>query len=80
MSTKLSPGEFTYVIEKGIPIPPRGGFKRTGLMDKIQTMEVGDSILVEEKRRANACTAADRLGFKVTTRKEEGGVRMWRIE
>lgn len=80
MSSPITAREFTYEVERGIPIPERCAFLRTGLMEKMQGMQIGDSILVEEKRRQNACTAAERLGFKVTTRKVDGGVRLWRTE
>lgn len=72
-----------FLIESGVPIPRKGGnkFERTGLMKVLQELQVGDSVVLEEKRRANAGTAADRLGIKVLTRKvEEGKIRLWRIE
>lgn len=73
-------------IEKNIPPPP----KKNGHSGQrvTQKMEVGDSILIEGSQikrlvaKASAiCTAGKRFGDgKFSTRRVEGGIRVWRIE
>lgn len=79
MSTREVNG---FVIESGIPIPPKAkGKARTGFTGAIEALKVGDSLLISDaSKRANACTVAERLGYKVVTRAVDEGVRMWRTE
>lgn len=65
-------------IEKDVPTPQ----KRAALLRK---MEVGDSVFIPGVKDATAghnlyFNQAKRLGMKITISKENGGVRMWRIE
>jgi hypothetical protein len=63
-------------IDKNIPIPNRSG--QTAILRKL---EVGDSFLIEEKKRTNVVPLANGVGIKVKTAKEsDGWVRVWRIE
>lgn len=74
--------KFLYPIEKGIPIPePKKGGPRKFPW---RFMKIGDSFLVEGDRNqsnisALASQAARRLNMKFTTRKEDSGIRVWRI-
>jgi hypothetical protein len=73
-------------VEHGIPIPPRGDFKRRY---PFKRMHVGDSFFVpcepfELEDRWNSLTSCIRnatvkTGFKFATRQVEGGLRVWRI-
>lgn len=67
----------TYVIEKNVPIT-----KTIESKFPFAQMEVGDSFFVPSKEAANLRSAATRhsrqLGFTFTTKKCDGGVRIWR--
>lgn len=72
----------TLVIEKGVPIPQRG--RQSGpLMEKLCNMEVGDSILVSDRKESNvrshASHAHKSTGFGFTASKTSQGVRVWRV-
>lgn len=80
----------TFVIEKNIPIPEKLAFTPRGRMRKypFADMAVNDSfiVLVEgddkngvQKMRASLHRSSRGYG-KFSTRKVEGGVRIWRIE
>jgi hypothetical protein len=58
-------------IEKGIPIPQRGG-----VTAKLRGMEVGDSILVST--RPGLDKIQKRYEVKFTSAKEKGKIRIWR--
>lgn len=66
-------------IDKGIPLPPRGGRQRYPW----QEMEVGDSFFVEgasvRSLSAAAAQVGRRSGRKFSLRTVEGGVRCWRV-
>ena len=65
-------------IEKNIPIPPRGNQKNTVLFEK---MEVGDSVLVENRQKSmSVANALNRKGRKAVTRSVDGGIRVWRTK
>jgi hypothetical protein len=68
------------IIEKNIPIP---GARSQNTIWPFRQMEVGDSVLVPEERADNARVIASRVkktdGFRFTSRKVEGGTRIWRI-
>lgn len=76
-------------IEKGVPIPNKcanSGNKKY----PYESMQVGDSFMIALKKddysytqnqaRASAKSASERTGHKYTTRRVEGGVRVWRVE
>jgi hypothetical protein len=66
-----------YVIEKGIPPTKRRTDGKTALL---RQMEIGDSILVPTDREAeNFRTCATFAQMKVSVRKVENGVRVWRV-
>jgi hypothetical protein len=65
------------IIERGIPIPPR---KNISILSK---MEVGDSVLMkicENTVYTKIRRAVQDSGYKFTTRKMDGGYRVWRVE
>lgn len=78
-----------YEIEKNVPIPPE--YRRTRESKyPLKKMAKGDSFLIpvpadapkESYARAQQSVQsyASRWKIKVTTRKIDGGVRVWRIE
>lgn len=71
----------TFRIDKGIPIPEP---IEKGTVVPIESLEVGESILVDEKLRNSVQVLASRLkskGKEYTVRKvEESKVRVWRTK
>ena len=69
-----------YVIEDNVPVP--NAFGRTGFNAALCQMQPGQSTRIdglEQTRAQSAIQYAQRkTGFKFVTRKEEGGVRIWR--
>jgi len=66
-------------IEKNIPIPARKGWGK--FHDTIHSMEIGDSVLLTEQRDvANFMSVGKRVGLKMSSRKVDGGWRVWRIQ
>jgi len=68
-------------IDKNIPIPkPRGSSNYYPWA----SMEVGDSFLIPTHKHNNVSAATRyaklRYKHKYSARKEEGGIRVWRIE
>lgn len=64
------------VVEKGIPIPPRG---ETGISAALRGMEVTDSIELDSRSQSTVYQYAIRAGIKIVTRKKDNRVRVWRI-
>lgn len=80
MENEMSEGNGELKIEKGIPIPGTSGAPRRGLREALRHLEVGDSVLVRSAPSTAGATAHQILGpGKYATRKEGGGVRVWRI-
>ena len=66
-------------IEKSIPIPRKYGHGKWTLL--AEQMDVGDSVLVRSQSdRSSLTTAMKSRGFKLTTRSENDGYRVWRIK
>ena len=70
-------------IDRGIPIPKRA--PQTQYPRIIATMKIGDSFLYPAQTKKDIqriktafWQQADRLNFKITSKKELGGVRIWR--
>lgn len=66
-------------IEKGIPIPGRGGSSKYPWAD----LQVGDSFLLSSDNAPSASslsTGAKKAGIKIKVREVENGVRVWRTE
>jgi hypothetical protein len=83
-NTKQTPNEScaAYKIEKDIPIASTRN-KRPRKYP-ICEMQLGDSFLIPEKEirgKMSACvhTAARYYKYKVTTRKVDDGIRVWRV-
>lgn len=70
-----------YKIEKNIPISAHGHNGSGHLTNLVRKMEVGDSVLVKDRKKANSLTLTlQRLGYKSVTRKVDGGIRVWKME
>lgn len=67
------------MIEAGIKPPTN---IRVGWPHK--SMKVGQSFFIENRTMVAVCNANNRykkkLGWRFTARKQEGGIRVWRIE
>ena len=70
-------------IDKSVPIPAGGKWKML-----LSRLEIGDSVFIPLKRnntkgiaalRTRLWNAKDASDIQITTRAEEGGVRVWRI-
>ena len=68
------------VIEKGIPIPPRGAASGSSITVTVKRMEVGDSIVVDKHGNWSARVCSQRIGVKLCARRiDEKSWRMWRV-
>ena len=69
-------------IEKDVPLPSKGKDGRATKY-RFAEMQVGDSLFDPKGGkglRNAACQWARKNGVKFTSRKMDGGVRVWRIE
>lgn len=66
------------VIESGVPIPSKRA--TGGMSELLSQLNAGDSTLVSMEQANTARTTLSRLDGKFTTRKVDGGVRIWRVE
>lgn len=69
-----------YQIEAGVPTPPK---RCQSTKYPFSEMSAGDSFFVadgDNKVVSASCAAGRRLGRKFSTRKVEGGVRVWRVK
>jgi len=70
-----------YKIEKNIPISAHGHNGSGYLTNLVKKMEVGDSVLVKDRKKANSLTLTlRRLGYKSVTRKINNSIRVWKME
>ena len=73
-----------YPIEKNVPIPPRLRRRGREPLYSWREMVVGDSFFVPAKTPHSLSTQISRAsrdyGKKFTSRPENGGTRVWRIE
>jgi len=70
-----------YKIEKNIPVSAHGHNGSGRLANIIKEMEVGDSVVVEDRTKANSFTLTiKRLGYNAITRKVDNGIRVWKME
>lgn len=68
-----------YVIETGVPIPPKQRGKGPGPKYPFHLLEVGQSVVLPRKAES-AATKARRNGKRFTARRlPDGLVRVWRI-
>ena len=66
-------------IDKNIPVPRK--YHKIDIWNEVSSnMDVGDSVLVDDKsKRAALTNALKRLGYEVTTRSEGKQFRVWRL-
>lgn len=77
-------------IEKGIPLPPNGGWAGkppTPLTTGLGLVKVGESFFLDGKKPGpvGSCISAwkrnhDKKAYKFAVRKENDGVRVWRVK
>lgn len=70
-------------IEKNVPIPSRNANQAAPKCTILRAMEKGDSVYISEGKkgaRQSWRAAAYYCGFRVITRKEGDGFRLWRGE
>jgi len=76
-------------IEKNVPVPPQKGMVVFQWKDTILKMANGDSILIpvtdyphKNRIRANLLAARRNWakGFRLTTRSETNGLRVWKVK
>ena len=70
-------------IEKGIPIPPKRHTINKGWVATLRRMEVGDSVLFENRKQAGGAIQElkrNKDPRKFVTRTVDGGIRVWRFE
>jgi hypothetical protein len=71
-------------IDKGIPVPQSSKAPKWGPV--LKEMEVGDSFLLTEKMgnptnmKSNIWRTAKGLGYRLSSRATDDGVRVWRVE
>lgn len=77
----------SYVIEKGVPIPPpmpsrmKGRKNGYGVRAILQQMDVGNSVVVDQRHRFSLSNQGDQVGVKIVSRLlEDGRVRVWVTE
>ena len=72
--------DLLFTIEDDVPIPPRTAGRKSKFAYLLETMQVGQSVLIDNRR--DACTIQtlfSRHGMLVTIRKEQDGkLRIWR--
>lgn len=68
-------------IEKNIPIPPKkGGRAKGALREVMESMAIGDSIVLSKRYIQHARSLKVRCGISITERKQpDGTFRVWRI-
>ncbi len=73
-------GEFK--IEKGIPAPASRARSSSALRDTLRKMQPGESVLVPSENRSGIAGDMTQIWGRGngTSRKEEGGVRIWRLK
>ncbi len=71
-----------YKIQSGIPVPPKRRRFRHGEVKALSVdMKIGDSMLFPNRTKAKSLyNALKNLGFGVTIRNSEEGVRIWKVE
>jgi hypothetical protein len=74
----------TIKIEKGVTIPPRKNGAPTEFTKALAAMKVGNSIFVKVPKSAQRTTYMwvynNKRPERFTTRKMDGGTRIWRIK
>ena len=74
-----------FAIEKGVPFPESPTAISGPVISAMRAMEPGDSFALplagknEDGLRSNIYTRAKSIGIKVTIRKMDGSLRVWRV-
>ena len=70
------------IIEDNIPMPTKKRGRKGGHIHILtDNMEVGDSVLLDEKQKAdNIGRALRNKNFNAVVRTVEGGYRVWKLE
>jgi hypothetical protein len=70
-----------FKIESGVPLPL---FKTNIFIDTLQKMKPNQSIFwkgqTQQYATSRFCRIAKKLKMQITTRKENDGVRIWRVK
>jgi hypothetical protein len=73
-----------FAIEKGVPAPPPN---TRSTWHPFGQLEAGDSVFIPVKPgrsvpkiRSTAATFGRKRGWKMVSREQSGGVRVWRLE
>jgi DNA-binding PadR family transcriptional regulator len=71
----------THVIERGIPVP-QAGYRRSMYAETASRMEVGDSVVLDTRRKANClCHQLRENGGRAAQRGlPDGRTRVWRVK
>lgn len=74
--------DMNFVIEKGIPLPPKYGAKSSKYMNLEKTLGVGDSVLLTLEDAAGFLSYTHRASTHKYASRKEGGDhrRVWRLE
>lgn len=69
-------------VETGVPIPNKKGRKPSGIKEILESMKVGDSVVVPHHNQYDYVRyVMRRLGYKMTMRTlDDGSRRIWRIK
>lgn len=68
-----------YKIEKNIPITKQ--YRRGVWKDLMNNMEIGDSVLVENRIAANSLVIVmKKHGYRPVTRTDNKKIRVWKLE
>ena len=69
---------YEVFIEKNVPVPSKYWSKWAKIVDE---MEINDSIVLPNRKTADKfCLHGTRRGMKFTVRKQDKGLRIWRIQ
>ena len=63
-------------IETGVEIPKS---RFTGMTDVLRNMQIGECLTFDTNYDSNIYLLAKRINVKITARKSEGKIRVWRV-
>jgi len=63
-------------LKSGVPVPPK---KQSPEWEILERMAVNDSFEVPIGKKRAVYKHAERAGIKITVRKQDGKIRVWRI-
>lgn len=69
-----------FIIDSNVP-PPPPDTKRGKWVRLAHKMDIGDSVLLDNLTESNSLyRALERLGFGARTARDNGGIRLWKLE